>query len=188
VLIAPNHPTMMDAPLLLAHMPRAVCVMKAGLLFNPVYGGSTFLARYITNDSGLHLVREARRILPLRQSIIIFPEGTRTVKLPINGLKNGIGLMAKATKAPVQTILIHTNTRFMTKGSSVFKKPEFPIIYRLELGKIFEIQDNENVRDFTARIENYYHQVLDDPWNLQNEKSVTYNEIPRKVEVAGKVS
>ena len=51
LIIAANHPTMLDALLLVARLPRGVCIMKAELMRNIFLGAGARLARYIRNDS-----------------------------------------------------------------------------------------------------------------------------------------
>ena len=59
LIVAANHPTMLDALIVVARLPRGVCVMKAELLRNIFLGGGARLARYIRNDVGRGMVRDA---------------------------------------------------------------------------------------------------------------------------------
>jgi 1-acyl-sn-glycerol-3-phosphate acyltransferase len=59
LIVAANHPTMLDALLVVARLPRGVCVMKAELMHNIFLGGGARLARYIRNDVGRGMVRDA---------------------------------------------------------------------------------------------------------------------------------
>ena len=51
LVIVANHPSLLDAMLLVARLPRSACVMKAGLMRNPFLAAGALLARYIPNDS-----------------------------------------------------------------------------------------------------------------------------------------
>jgi len=58
VILAPNHPSLIDAPLILARHPNLTCVMKSDLTGNLLFGPGARLARYIRNNSALQMVRE----------------------------------------------------------------------------------------------------------------------------------
>jgi 1-acyl-sn-glycerol-3-phosphate acyltransferase len=90
--------------------------------------------------------------------LLIFPEGTRTTRKPVNRFKGGFALIAKTARVPVQTVFIETNSPFLSKGWPIFRKPEFPLIYRARLGRRFEV-DGE-VRAFVADMESYYRGAL----------------------------
>jgi 1-acyl-sn-glycerol-3-phosphate acyltransferase len=79
VIFVANHPTMLDALLLVARLPRSACIMKADLMRNIFLGAGARLARYIRNDSARTMVRLAVDDLKDGGQLVIFPEGTRTV-------------------------------------------------------------------------------------------------------------
>ena len=47
IVIAPNHPTMLDAVLIMSRLPRVVCITKAALWDNWALGGGIRLAGYM---------------------------------------------------------------------------------------------------------------------------------------------
>lgn len=59
LIVAANHPTMLDALLLVARLPRSACIMKASLMRNAFLGGGARLAGYIRNDSAHSMIRLA---------------------------------------------------------------------------------------------------------------------------------
>src|SRR5260370_14805247 len=59
LIIAPNHPGLLDAVMVLSRLPDVACVMKADLINNRIYGASARLAGYIRNDDFLGGVTEA---------------------------------------------------------------------------------------------------------------------------------
>ena len=93
LIVAANHPTMLDALLVVARLPRGVCVMKAELLRNLFLSRGARLAQYIRNDVGRGMVRDAVQTLREGNQLVLFPEGTRTVAAPINPFKPGITLI-----------------------------------------------------------------------------------------------
>jgi 1-acyl-sn-glycerol-3-phosphate acyltransferase len=158
LIIATNHPALIDVVLVGSRLPNFVCVLKAKLLDNPLLGGGAKMAGYVRNDSTAMLVRESMVALHGGAQLLIFPEGTRTVEQPVNEFKGGFGLVAKKAGVPIQTVFIETNTPFLGKHWPLLKKPEFPITYRVRLGKRFEPQDD--VKTLVGDMENYYRREL----------------------------
>src|SRR5580658_1704375 len=95
LILAPNHPCLIDALLILTRHPNIVCVMKAELMRNVFLGSGSRLARYVANESSRHMVKESVAHLREGGVLLLFPEGTRTTRTPINALVGSVGLIAK---------------------------------------------------------------------------------------------
>lgn len=158
LIITTNHPALIDVVLIGSRLPRIVCVLKANLLDNPLLGGGASMAGYIRNDSTGNLIRRAAAATRSGSQLLIFPEGTRTVMHPINPFKGGFGLVAHKAGVPIQTAFIETNSPFLGKGWSLWKKPQFPLVYRVRLGKRFDA--NGDVKTFVADLEKYFREEL----------------------------
>ena len=158
IVIAPNHPSLLDAVLVISRLPKVVCIMKAKIWDNPLLGGGARLAGYIRNDTPVSMIKLAAKELEAGHQLLVFPEGTRTVNRPINPFKGGFAVIAKKAAAPVQTVFIESNSPFLGKAWSLFKKPEFPLTYRARLGRRFEVGDD--VQGFLAELEHYYRAEL----------------------------
>jgi 1-acyl-sn-glycerol-3-phosphate acyltransferase len=159
VILAPNHPNLIDALLILTRHPNIVCVMKSALMRNVFLGSGSRLARYVRNDSSRHMVKESVTHLREGGVLLLFPEGTRTIRSPINALVGSVGLIAKHAGVPVQTLVIETDSPFLSKGWPLFKRPDLPIVYRIRLGKRFD--PPTDVPAFTAELDRYYRQELE---------------------------
>ena len=116
LIIAPNHPCLLDAVFVISRIPSVACIMKAKIWDNLVLGGGARLAGYIRNDSPRGMVRQAASELQAGQLLLVFPEGTRTRSRPVNRFKGGFALIAKRAGAPVQTVFIETDNPFLGKG------------------------------------------------------------------------
>jgi 1-acyl-sn-glycerol-3-phosphate acyltransferase len=159
LILAPNHPCLIDALLILTRHPNIVCVMKSALMRNVFLGSGSRLARYVRNDSSRQMVKESVAHLRDGGVLLLFPEGTRTTQNPINSLVGSVGLIAKHAKVPVQTLVIETDSPFLSKGWPLFKRPTLPIIYRARLGRRFD--PPSDVAAFTAELDQYYRQELE---------------------------
>src|SRR6202451_4676603 len=153
VILAPNHPCLIDALLILTRHPNLVCVMKSELMRNVFLGSGSRLARYVRNDSSRQMVKESVAHLREGGTLLLFPEGTRTVREPIHFLVGSVGLIAKHANVPVQTLVIETDSPFLSKGWPLFRRPSLPIIYRARLGKRFD--PPSDVAAFTAELDRY---------------------------------
>jgi 1-acyl-sn-glycerol-3-phosphate acyltransferase len=159
LILAPNHPCLIDALLILTRHPNIVCVMKSALMRNVFLGSGSRLARYVRNDSSRQMVKES--VWHLREGgiLLLFPEGTRTTRPPINPLVGSVGLIAKHANVPVQTLVIETDSPYLSKGWPLFRRPALPITYRVRLGKRFD--PPTDVPAFTAELDRYYRQALE---------------------------
>ena len=104
------------------------------------------------------MIRLAIEDLARGSHLLIFPEATRTVRDPVNPLTGGFALIAKRSGAPVQTILIETDSPYLRKGWPLFRRPSFPIRFRLRLGRRFEPDDD--VDGLVAAVEQHYRDEL----------------------------
>jgi 1-acyl-sn-glycerol-3-phosphate acyltransferase len=137
LIIVANHPSMLDALMLAARLPRSFCLMKASLMRNPLLGPGARLARYVRADSARAIVR--RSVAELRDGgqLVMFPEGTRTTRAPINPFQPGITLIAKLAHAPIQTVFIDTDSPYLSKGWPLWRLPPLPIRFEARLGQRF---------------------------------------------------
>ncbi len=158
IIIAPNHPTMLDAVMIISRLPRIVCISKAELWDNPLLGGGMRMAGFIRNDTPIKLTKLAIDKLQQGQQLLLFPEGTRTTAWPVNPFRGGFALMAKMAGVPVQTVFIETNSPFLNKGWPLLKKPDMPLEYRVRLGQRFEVDGD--VKQFVGVLEGYFRDEL----------------------------
>jgi len=158
LIVACNHPTMLDAMIVVARMPRGVCVMKAGLLRNIFLGGGARLAQYIGNDAGRGMIRDAVASLREGNQLVLFPEGTRTVTPPLNALKPGITLIAHLARTPIQTVLIETDSPYLRKGWPLLRTPPGKVTIRVRLGERFV--SGPDHRATLRRMEAYFAREL----------------------------
>jgi 1-acyl-sn-glycerol-3-phosphate acyltransferase len=135
LILAPNHPSLLDAVFVISRLPNVVCIMKASLWDNLALGGGARLAGYVRNDSPESMVRLGVSALEQGGQLLVFPESTRSVTLPVNEFKGVTALLAKRAGASVQAIYLESNTEFLGKLWPILKKPSFPLIYRARLGK-----------------------------------------------------
>lgn len=161
MVIAANHPSLLDAVLITSRLPDAVCFMKADLMDNPLFGAGARLARYVRNDNLLNAALTCRRELRQGAQVVIFPEGTRTQgypRNPLNPLSRSTALIATRADVPVQTLIIEFSSPYLGQGWPLWRKPSLPLTCRIRLGKRFDAP--RDARAFTAVLEAYFRAEL----------------------------
>lgn len=158
LVIAPNHPCLLDALLIISRLPGIGCIMKAGIVDNVFLGAGARLAGYIRNDAQLSMIKQAVTELTSGHHLLLFPEGTRTSCWPINTCTAAAALIASRAQAPIQTVFIETNSAYLSKGWPLWRRPTMPITYRIRLGRRFD--PPQQARGFTEELERYFMDEL----------------------------
>jgi 1-acyl-sn-glycerol-3-phosphate acyltransferase len=158
LIIAANHPSMLDALLVVARVPRGICIMRASLMRNPFLGAGARLARYIRNEPPRGMIRSAVDNLKAGGQLVLFPEGTRTIEPPINPFRPGVTLIAHMAKVPIQTVFIETPSPYLGKGWPIWRMPQFPVVFSARLGRRFEPEADH--QGLLKRLEAYFADEL----------------------------
>jgi len=158
MLIAPNHPSLLDALMILSGIPDATCIMKADIVNSILYGAAARQAGYVRNTPLRSMVKAAVQDLQRGSHLLLFPEGTRTTRLPVSRFQGTTGLIAKHAGVPVQTVFIETDSGFLGKGWSLLWTPRMPITCRIRLGKRFDAP--VDTARFVAELEHYFESEL----------------------------
>jgi 1-acyl-sn-glycerol-3-phosphate acyltransferase len=134
----PNHVSIADAPICAAYMPEFITALEASEHFDwPIYGKLTKLYGNIPIDrksvtGSLKSIQIAKDILKNSNSLVVFPEGSRTDDGTIGRFKKLPFQLAKDSEAsiiPVGMSGVHT---FNCKHSLFFR----PSRIKLKFGKI----------------------------------------------------
>ena len=157
ILIA-NHPGLLDALMLISRLPNVACIMKASLLRNPLFGAAAQLACYIPNHAPLAIVLAACKELQRGGQVLLFPEGSRTRRPPLNPFVPTAALIARRAGVPVQTLVIETNSAYLSKDWPITRIPRVPIHFRVRLGERFA--PDADTRGLTARLEQHIAAAL----------------------------
>lgn len=142
VILAPNHPTLIDAILFLTRHPDLVCILKPELMSNFFLGAGARLAGFIRSDPPRPMIREAVAELSRGGLVLLFPEGTRTTRAPLNRLTGSASIIARHARVPIQVVIIETDSPYLSKGWPIFRVPRLPIRYRVRLGRRLEPADD----------------------------------------------
>lgn len=110
LIIAPNHVTYADPPLISLPVARPIFFMAWNRLFNvPLFGRLIRFLRAFpveTESADSSATRGAVRLLKAGQAIMIFPEGSRTPDGRLQRFKPGAFRLACSLKAPVLPVTV----------------------------------------------------------------------------------
>ncbi len=116
LLICPSHPTLIDVVILMSMIPNANCIVKAKLLASAALRSPITTSGYIANDSGPELVTACAKSLEQDDTLIIFPEGTRSTPGQPPHLKHGAAAAALAARSDVTPVRITCEPPALMKG------------------------------------------------------------------------
>lgn len=128
-LVIANHPTYIDVVVLLSLMPQANCVVKGALWRNPFYWGIVRAAGYINNASPEGVIEACTESLQGGETLLLFPEGTRTAPGQTLRFQRGAAHVALRAGAAVTPVLIACDPLTLTKRSPWWQVPEHPFTF-----------------------------------------------------------
>ena len=133
VIIAPNHQTYADPPLVTIPVRRPVHYMAWSRLFAiPVFAGLIRRLRAFPVDidaSDTRAIREAARLLRAGEALMIFPEGGRTPDGALQPFKLGAFRLAVAHGAPVLPVTIEGGFEAWPPGKTLPGRGRIRITY-----------------------------------------------------------
>ena len=119
-VLAVNHQSIYDIPILFASIPLQLrIVAKASLGAIPFLGWHLHRTGHLLVDRkkpGADIVQKMRRLVSESHSLIVFPEGTRSVDGRVGRFKKGSFLVAVEARLPVVPVSISGSRHVMTKG------------------------------------------------------------------------
>jgi 1-acyl-sn-glycerol-3-phosphate acyltransferase len=161
LIIAANHPSLLDAVIIVSQLPDAICVMKASLMDNPLFGSAARLARYVRNDGILQIIAGGCEALQQGTHLVLFPEGSRTVHFPVDPLQPTTGMIARRAGVPVQTVLLDFSTAYLGKAWPLLRPPVLPLTVKARLGRRFDAPTDHMA--FTTELEAYFRREVQAP-------------------------
>ena len=122
-LIVANHPTLLDVVLLVSQMPEVDCIVKRGLWRNPFLRWPVSWVGYLPNSEGEALVEECSATLRRGHSLLVFPEGSRTVPGEPLRMQRGAAHIALAAASEVLPVTITCDPPTLFKGNPWYRVP-----------------------------------------------------------------
>ena len=138
-LVLANHPSLLDVVFLISLVPNANCVIKGKLKHNFFTRGSVKAAGYIMNEEAGDVIEAAKQVVDDGQTLIIFPEGTRTI--PFGGIqfKRGAANVAIRTGSDITPVLIYCTPTTLTSSGHWYQVPGQRVHFRILVQDPLEI-------------------------------------------------
>lgn len=109
-IVAPNHPSLLDVVVLFSILPGANCIVRGNLTNSIV--GLIIKALYIANNENINKLKiDCKESLDRKETLIIFPEGTRTIKDTPITLRRGTAYISLYANAPIVPFFIKGNDK-----------------------------------------------------------------------------
>ena len=164
-IIIANHPSLLDVVLLIAHIPRINCVIKASLAKNIFLFGAIKASGYILNTANEELLRQSIDALKMGESLLIFPEGTRTKDKII--LHKAASYIAIHSAKHLSAIFIKMSPKSLQKDSKWYNTTTQTLRYELSLEAQITLDEFEKDRVDSIRVR-YLHETLSNLYHSLN--------------------
>lgn len=166
-LILANHPTLIDALFLLGYAPNASCVVKGRLASHPVTRSIIRAAGFIANNEPRAVIAAACKALENGQSLILFPEGTRSTPGQPIRLRRGGATIAVLSGAAVMPVCIRCEPHTLTKGAPWYRTPPRRPLLTLEAGASMTVATRgettlQAINTTNCRLEAYFNDSIMD--------------------------
>ena len=131
-----NHQSLLDGPVLMAHVRRPCrVILKKSILRVPVLGlgmryvGFVPVERKGTEGGKRSIARAARWVREHRYSFLIFPEGTRSADGRLGPFRRGGFFLALESGAPIVPVTIRGTREIMPKGRWLARRGRVEVVF-----------------------------------------------------------
>jgi 1-acyl-sn-glycerol-3-phosphate acyltransferase len=153
-LIVGKHPTLIDVLVLLGQVEQANCIVKHTLRRNPFVFLGIRAANYISNHDVGELMSASADALCRGESLIVFPEATRTVPGRPLRLQRGAANIALRANATIQVLHIDCDPVFLSREVPWWRIPPRKPCFTVRAGVSLRAGDflrSGESRTFAAR-------------------------------------
>ncbi|ECH3817070.1 1-acyl-sn-glycerol-3-phosphate acyltransferase [Salmonella enterica] len=140
-LVVANHPTLIDYVLIASVMPETDCLVKSALLKNPFMSGVIRAADYLVNSQADALLPQSQQRLAQGDTILIFPEGTRTRPGEKMSLQRGAANIAVRCESDLRIVAIRCSEHLLDKQSKWYNVPPAKPLFTVTVGERVSITD-----------------------------------------------
>jgi len=162
-LVLANHPSLIDVVFLISRIPNANCIVKASLFRNPFMRGAVTTAGYIPNDDPEQIIESASRSLQRGESVVLFPEGTRSVPGRPFKFQRGAAYMALRAQVKPTLVTIRCNPPMLMKNIPWYSIPLSRPHFQFDIAGADDLLQLRNVeesplaaREITHKLKAYF--------------------------------
>ncbi len=143
-MVLANHPSLIDVCFLFAFTPQATCIVKSALWRNPFTRWPVVAAGFVSNASTFEMVEATAAALREGQSVIIFPEGTRTTPGQAMQFHRGAANIAVKAAVVVTPVFVHCDPTTLAKNMPWYRIPPRRVRFTFRVGVDIDLQGFRN--------------------------------------------
>ena len=156
-IIICNHQSHLDLMTMLIHTPKLVCLTKDWVWNNHLYGSIIRDAEFYPISEGLEaLLPKLQSLIDRGYSIVVYPEGTRSMNCSVGRFHQGAFYLAKQLNVDILPIISYGAGKALPKKGKFLRK--WPI--RIEIDKRFHPKEmqtfGQTTRTQASNMREYY--------------------------------
>jgi len=167
-LVVANHPCLIDIVFLLSRIKQASCIVKSSLWRNPAMRGPIVNTGYISNADSETMIADCVAHLRSGGSMIIFPEGTRSVPGQPYRFQRGAAAIALQANSIVTPVTLSCKPSTLTKAKAWYQIPDRRFHLLMQVGEDINLDEFRQlqprpiaVRRLTQTLQCYFTQQRD---------------------------
>jgi 1-acyl-sn-glycerol-3-phosphate acyltransferase len=169
-LILANHPGYLDVVLIISVLGESACVVKEPVYKNLLFGGLVREAGHVPNLDPEGVIAAGVAALAQGNSLIVFPEGTRTILGTAMHFQRGAAHIALGSQAPIVPLFVSCEPPLLEKGAKWYNVPVQTCRYRLrvqapltfDLPGIEHLSPYQAARLLTEKIERHFNKEVNE--------------------------
>lgn len=166
-LIIGNHPTLIDIVFLISRIPNATCIVKSDLTRNLFMRGPVSWAGYIANDSPEELLDECSRQLEKGASLVVFPEGTRSVPGQMLRFKRGAAYIWLRSNCELILAILDSSPPTLSKNTKWYQIPDRKFHFTMDIREgiktlpaMHSLREKQDARAINRLWQNHFQEEL----------------------------
>ncbi len=164
-LLVANHPSLLDAIWVIGQHRNLCCIIKGDLQRISVFRYLIRQLGYVSNQDPELLLQESCNRLRQGETLLVFPEATRTPVGELPRFFPGSAELAVRTGVTVQPIVIHKPGAYLSKGYPWYQFPDATLRPLLEFCAPLPLPSGTSRRQarraLTAELQRFFHHRLD---------------------------
>lgn len=148
-IVVANHPTMLDAMVLLPLLDDGVCVTRSKHWDRPVMRRIIAAGVFPFDDTGVDVVTACTKRIEEGASVLLFPEGTRSPAAGLNPLMRGAAHIALRTGCDLSPVVLTCEPPLFAKHTSWMAALSQRVEIRARVQPVIPV--DEPLRDRMAR-------------------------------------
>lgn len=159
LIVAANHVSHLDTPIIVRILPRAVrrwLVVAAakdyfyrGRVRGSLVSLSLATLPFDRGEGSNQSLRRCEQLLRSGWCLLMFPEGTRSLSGHLGRVRSGVAVLAVETRTPVLPLFVHGLADVMPKGTAA----PLPGGVVIDVGELLVPEPDEDVSRFRDRVE-----------------------------------